>query len=129
MANRHLYRVRASWLTDLFPDELLIQEKTVSVVRNGFLVSAVETMPIRDVGRVVYVDTPLFAGIRVLGKNTAHELAVHGLPKKQARDARAVIEGLLLEESGDISVPQWLDSGERLEKLSREGKRSLTKGE
>jgi len=119
--NRELYRVRASWLTDLFPDELVIQEKAVSVVHKGLLVSRIETFPVRDIGRVVYVDAPFFAGIQILGKNVAHELSIHGLPKEKAQRARHMIEGLLLEQAGDISIPQWLEVGERGNQLVREG--------
>jgi hypothetical protein len=119
--NRELYRVRASWLVDFFPDELVIQEKTVSVIRNQLLVSFVETMPVRDVGRVIYVDTPFFAGIHILGKSPAHEMRIRGLPKKGARYAKQLLDGLLLERSGDIEVPAWLDPDVRRHRLADKG--------
>lgn len=121
-ANRELYRVRACWLVDLFPDELVIQEKTVSVIRNQFLVSFVETMPVRDVGRVIYIDTPFFAGIHILGKSPAHEMRIRGLPKKQARYAKDLLEGLLMERAGDVDVPAWLEPVERRSRLANEGR-------
>jgi hypothetical protein len=34
--NRKLFRIKAHWIADIFPDELVIQEITISVVRNGF---------------------------------------------------------------------------------------------
>ena len=61
--NRELLKLKAHWITDIFPDELVVQEKTISIIRNQFLVSFIETMPVRDIGRVVYIDTPFFAGI------------------------------------------------------------------
>ena len=71
--NRELLKLKAHWITDIFPDELVVQEKTISIIRNQFLVSFIETMPVRDIGRVVYIDTPFFAGIQIIGKNTAHQ--------------------------------------------------------
>lgn len=108
--NRELLRVKAHWITDIFPDELVVQEKTISIVRNHFLTSFVETMPVCDIGRVVYINTPFFAGIRILGKNTAHELRIGGLNKTYAMKAKQLIEGLLLEESGSIEIPGWMES-------------------
>lgn len=119
--NRQLFQTKASWLVDLFPDVLVVQEKTISVVRNEFLVSYVETMPVRDIGRVVYIDTPLFAGLHILGKNTAHDLHIKGLTKKSALKAKSIIEGLLLDDVGVGEVPNWLDTSGRREVLARVG--------
>jgi len=113
--NRELCRVRASWLTQLFPDELIVQEKTISIVRNSLLVSFVETMPVRDIGRVVYVDAPFFASIQILGKNVAHELNIHGLPKNKAQQARDIIEQLLLAQDESRSEMPWMEAAPRRE--------------
>lgn len=123
--NRELFRVKAHWITDIFPDELVIQEKTISVIRNEFLVSYVETMPVKDIGRVVYIDTPFFAGIQIIGKNTAHQLQIKGLNKRLAMDARELIEGLLLEEAGTIDMPDWIGSKDHGAALQRAGKDML----
>lgn len=116
--NRELFRVRASWIVDFFPDELVIQERTVSVIRNSFLVSFVETLPIKDIGRVILIDTPIFDGIQILGKNVAHDLHIKGLNKAVAERAKEVLEGLLLAEKGEIDVPQWLRIDEKDELLA-----------
>lgn len=120
--NRELLRVKAHWIADLFPDELVIQEKTISVIRNEFLVSYVETMPVRDIGRVVYVSTLIFNGLRIIGKNTAHELNINGLTKKAAVEAKEVIEGLLLEDAGVVDIPHWIQTEERRNMLADAGR-------
>lgn len=120
--NRELLRVKAHWIADIFPDELVIQEKTISVIRNEFLVSYVETMPVRDIGRVVYVSTLIFNGLRIIGKNTAHELNIHGLTKKAAVEAKEVIEGLLLEDAGVVDIPHWIQTEERRDMLADAGR-------
>lgn len=120
--NRELFRVKAHWIADIFPDELVIQEKTISVIRNEFLVSYVETIPIKDIGRVVYVNTPIFGGLRIIGKNTAHELNIRGLNKKMAVEAKDIIEGLLLEDSGVVDIPHWIQTEKRREMLADAGR-------
>ena len=120
--NRELLRVKAHWIADIFPDELVIQEKTISVIRNEFLVSYVETMPVRDIGRVVYVSTLIFNGLRIIGKNTAHELNINGLTKKAAVEAKEVIEGLLLEDAGVVDIPHWIQTEERRDMLADAGR-------
>jgi hypothetical protein len=106
--NQELFRLRASRLIDPFPDELIIQERTISVVRRKPLVSALETIPLKDVGRVVYVNSILFGSLEVLGKNTAHDLSVKGLNKTEALKAKQIIDGLLLENQGDVTMPSWI---------------------
>ena len=120
--NRELLRVKAHWIADIFPDELVIQEKTISVIRNEFLVSYVETMPVRDIGRVVYVSTLIFNGLRIIGKNTDHELNISGLTKKAAVEAKEVIEGLLLEDAGVVDIPYWIQTEKRRDMLADAGR-------
>ena len=120
--NRELFRVKAHWITDIFPDELVIQEKTISVVHNDFLFSYVETMPVKDIGRIVYVNTLFFGGLRIIGKNTAHELNIKGLNKKAAVEAKEVIEGLLLEDAGVVDIPHWIQTEKRRDMLADVGR-------
>lgn len=120
--NRELLRVKAHWIVDIFPDELVIQEKTISVIRNEFLVSYVETMPVRDIGRVVYVSTLIFNGLRIIGKNTDHELNISGLTKKAAVEAKEVIEGLLLEDAGVVDIPYGIQTEKRRDMLADAGR-------
>jgi hypothetical protein len=110
LANRELYRARSYRWADLFPDELVVSEKTISVIKNDPLISAVQTIPIKDVGRVVFVDKIIFASLEILGKNTAHDLRIGGINKKKARRAKKIIEGLLLEDQGEISLPSWIEA-------------------
>lgn len=116
--NRELFRIRSSRLVDFFPDELVIQEKTISIIRNEFLVSCVETILVKDIGRVVYINTPLFAGLRIIGKNTAHELHIRGLSKDTALHAEKVVEGLLMEDKGVVDIPSWLQPDTRRDMLA-----------
>src|SRR5258707_9371268 len=74
--NRELFRVRAVWFLDFFPDELVIQEKTVSIIKREFLASYVETLPVLDIGEVEMAKAFLFASITIIGKIPAHKLEI-----------------------------------------------------
>jgi hypothetical protein len=119
--NRELFRVRASWLVDLFPDELVIQEKTVSIIHNELLVSYIQTIPVKDIGRIVYVDGPFFARIEVLGKNPAHDLYIKGLPKRRAIIAQDILNGLLLKQIDELEASDWVHMDTRRDTLTRGG--------
>jgi hypothetical protein len=79
-------------------------------------------MPVKDIGRIVYVNTPIFGGLRIIGKNTAHELNIKGLNKKAAVEAKEIIEGLLLEDSGVVDVPHWIQTEKRRDMLADAGR-------
>jgi hypothetical protein len=115
--NRELYRLRSSILVDLFPDELVVQEKTISVIKRELLVSSTQTITIKDVGRVVYVDGIIFGTLEVLGKNTAHDLRIKGLNKMRAVEAKKIIEGLILEDQAVVEMPDWIQAEEHRELL------------
>jgi hypothetical protein len=119
--NRELYRIRASRLVDPFPDELVIQEKTISLIKKDPFVKAVETIPVKDVGRVVYANNVVFGSLEILGKNTAHDLKIRGLNKREAAKAKQIVEGLLLEDQGDINMPSWIQAEEHRELLVQTG--------
>jgi hypothetical protein len=119
--NRELFRVRASRLVDLLPDELVIQEKTVSIIRNQFLVSYIETIPVNGIRHIVYGDTLFFASITIFGN--VHELGIKGLPRGQAITAKNILDGLLLEQMEDVDVAQLLRLDEHRDMLAQKGAR------
>lgn len=113
--NRELFVAKASRIVDLFPDKIIVQEKTVSVVEQQLFTSVVSTLPIKDIGRVVYLNAPFFGGIEILGKNPTHDMRIVGLKKPDAMRAKQLIEDLLLYESGSTAMPLWLSAGDSAE--------------
>lgn len=108
--NRELFRIKASPLVDPFQDELVIQEKTISIIHRHVFVSSTETITVKDIGRVVYVNGIIFGRIEVLGKNTAHDLKIKGLNRVRALKAKKIIEGLVLEDQSVIEMPDWIQT-------------------
>jgi hypothetical protein len=105
--NKELFRVKAVWYLDFFPDELVIHQKTVSVIRRSFLMSYVETMPVRDVGEVEFSEVFVFAALSITGKNPEHKLNIANLPKEQAEKAKELLDRLLVEYETIIGIPDW----------------------
>lgn len=115
--NNDLYRVRSSRFADLFQDELIILEKTISVIRRAPFISTTDTITIKDIGRVVYVNGIIFGRIEVLGKNTAHDLKISGLNRAKALKAKKIIEGLILEDQASLELPDSMQTEAHREML------------
>jgi hypothetical protein len=107
--NQELFRVKASKPFNFFTEELIVQEKTISIVKKEFLSNCCETLPIKDIGRVILTDTIFFSSILVIGKNTAHQLEITRLPKQKALEAKELLEGLMMEDaSAAMEIPPYL---------------------
>lgn len=110
-----LYRLSAVWPFDLFPDELIIRENSVSVRRRFLLYSYLETLPIRDIGRTVLVNAVFFACLIIMGKTPLHELHIKNLPKRSARRAKIAIDELLLKQGTSSQAVKDAVSGPQTE--------------
>src|SRR5258706_15529131 len=82
--NRVLFRVKAVWPFDWYPDELVIQEKTVSAVKREFMLKYVETMPIKDIGEVVVIETLFLASVTLASTSPVYQLKIKCLRKSDA---------------------------------------------
>jgi hypothetical protein len=97
--------VKCHPLTELFPDELIVREKSITVVRNSLLTNTYESMAILDIGRIQLNNTAFFAALRCIGLNPAHELHLKGLRKKDASEVEEIIESLMLRSKYDRTTP------------------------
>lgn len=96
---------------DLFPDRITIDRNKVTVIRHIFFFeSMVQSVLIKDIMTVVVEQSLLFASLQIVDRMpTRHTLTVVKLPKEEARQARWIIEGLIVssqqEEMDLSSVP------------------------
>lgn len=120
--NRELYRVHAVWFANLPPpgDELVIQEKTIHLVHKDLVLKHVKSLSVRDMMHVGYHEIPGFATIEVVASNPEHSLKIRGVPTEQALQAKRILEGLLLEKSGEVQVSHQLDPESRREELAKQ---------
>lgn len=100
--NKELFRVKGVRLLDFFPDELVIQEKTVSVIKKDLLSTYVQTMSVQDVIEVGLMKSGIFASLIIYSKFPGHQLEIKNLSMDKASKAKEIIDRLLqnLNRSG-----------------------------
>ena len=121
--NRELYRVHAIWFANLPPpgDELVIQEKTVHLIHKDlFLAKRVKSLAVKDITHVTYAEIPMLATLDITAADPADSLKIRGVPTEQALKAKHVLEGLLLEKAGEVTVPEELQADVRREQLAKQ---------
>ncbi|MDP2637803.1 MAG: hypothetical protein Q8P26_01965 [Candidatus Levybacteria bacterium] len=96
--DRVIYAVRGIWPLDLFPDELIIRQKTVSVKRNHFLSTYIETILIKDIGETIVVDAFMAASLTINTRMANNSLNIDSLPRKKALEAKTIIDGLFMRK-------------------------------
>lgn len=120
---RMLFRVRAFFPFDLFPDEIIIDECKISVVFRQFFFSedihSINIEMIRDVD----VETgPFFAKLQIVPDGyPSKPLVVRYLLKKDANRARSVIQGLMVAKRNNIDLGK-VDDPDLVNKLEILGK-------
>lgn len=96
--NKVLFRTKTSDFLGFQTDELLIQEKSVSVIHRSFLSCDVETIQISDMTEVLYSSNTWHSTLTLIGKNPQEELCIEDLPGKEAEQAKSLLEQLLVRE-------------------------------
>jgi hypothetical protein len=81
---------------DFFPDELVIQEQTVSIIRREFMLTYVETMPVREIEKVAYTEAGFFASLTISAKVPGTTLEIASVPKDHARRAKEILDALIV---------------------------------
>lgn len=121
-SNEELFRIRASRWVDFFPNELVIREKSITVIKRDFMYSQTETWPIEDIGEVTLQNAPVFSGLHVVGKFPKHKLHLKGISKDKAIKAKEIIDGLVLEDQEQIDLPEDSSPSAHRKMLTEAGK-------
>ncbi|MCL4416587.1 MAG: hypothetical protein M1365_07830 [Actinobacteria bacterium] len=95
--NKELLRVKALKILDFFPDELVICEKTISVIRKDLWSAYTQTMPVRDIIEVGLTNAGALASLVMYSIAPGHQLEIKNLSLEKAEKAKEVIDGLLLQ--------------------------------
>lgn len=116
--NRVLYTLNCKKPLDLFPDKLVIEERSITVISRVFFSTSIsETILIKDIFSVMMNAGPFFASLSITPKTSIEsagkEIQLKYLRKDEALIAKEIIDGLLLEQSGAIKVPTELPATER----------------
>jgi hypothetical protein len=95
-ADKELYRLKSFWLFDIFPNELIIREKSVHSISRKFLMSQVETMLIEDVSIVTVTHGVFFSSIVVSYRIPHDDFLINFLFKNDAMQAKAILDSLII---------------------------------
>ncbi|MBI4226375.1 hypothetical protein HY612_04645 [Candidatus Roizmanbacteria bacterium] len=120
---RVLYKISSVFPFDLFPNELVINENQVNVLKRRFFLSEdIETVLIKDIQLVIVETSPLFASLDIeILKPLSKSIVIDYLWVNEALKARRIIQGLRsIEKEGIDIANQPVD--ELLKKLEIIGK-------
>lgn len=108
--NTHLLRIKSIFPFEFFPDELIVDQNKVTIVKNYFYFSKqMRNILLDDIGDVMIETGPFFATLIILDKSSGNaqkeEMKVGFLPKNKALKFRRLIEGLITcrKENVDLS--------------------------
>ncbi len=121
--NPVLFSAKTLWPFDPVPDNLVIQEKSISFVRKGFFSLAIaQTIPVSYLADTVIYSNPFFAVLQINVRGTGdkkkeEEAKKEGkkscpdesynfpLTKDEALEAQEILDGLILKQQGVIKIP------------------------
>lgn len=102
-----LLRIKSFFPIDIFPNELVIRRKTVTLIKRNFLTSNTETFLVKDIGLVQINSAVFFSQIRVSYKAPYEDMVISNIVREQAKQAKSLLDKLMLvknEYSRDESV-------------------------
>ncbi len=123
--NPVLFSAKTLWPFDPVPDNLVIQEKSITFVRKGiFSLAITQTIPINYLAGTVIYSNPFFAvlQINIKGESRGDRKKEEGakkedekpcpdesynfpLTKDEALEAQEILNGLMLKQQGAIKIP------------------------
>lgn len=106
MVTREIFRFKAVFPFDLFPTEVVIEEKRILVNRRHFFFSnTVDTVPIASLMVFEITKTLFFAGIHIKGGElSAIDIEVCWFKPHDVQKAKEIVDGLYMKEKGLIEI-------------------------
>lgn len=99
-----LYKAKSFFPLDLFPNELIIREKSITIITRNFLTAYTQTMLIKDVGLVSVNQSLFFAMLQISYKIPTDDIFLSKMPKKQAQEAKILLDRLMMAINQDQEV-------------------------
>ncbi len=106
-SNQFIYSIRTHMPLDLFPNHLIIDIHKVTYITDGIIYKDSLIMPIRDINKVEVSNNILFASLELINGSQTTTISVHWLKKDEAREAQAIIQGLMIGYKNDINLEEF----------------------
>jgi hypothetical protein len=94
-----LFRTKSIFPLDIIPNELIIKEKSVSIIWNYAISSNTQTMLIKDIGYVTISDSKFVASLVISYKSPLENIEISNLKPEDAYQAKSIIEKLMIQIS------------------------------
>lgn len=114
------YRLKAYWLFELIPNEVIIDLHKVSFIDKTLMFKNVTSIFIKDIAKVEVSNDFLFATLEIINVTQTIELSIKHLKKDEARNAIAIIQGLMVGYKNDINLAE-LDPKTMIDELMKLG--------
>ena len=104
--SKELLRAKGKWPFDLFPDELIIEEKRIVIKRNIFpFFSTTTTLPISRLTLFEWNKSILFSSVFIKGAYTDNiEITISWLSHRDAKKAKELIDGLSMKQNEAMEI-------------------------
>ena len=114
------YRVKASPLFELFPNEIIIDFNKVSFIDKTLLSKNATSIFIKDIAKVEVTNDFFYATLEIINVTQTISLHITHLRKNEAREAQALIHGLMISAKNNIDITQ-IHSTQFIEELIKIG--------
>ncbi|OGY25019.1 MAG: hypothetical protein A2Y57_02525 [Candidatus Woykebacteria bacterium RBG_13_40_7b] len=106
---------------DLFPDELIVEEKRVIWINRFFFATCqVVSIMASDISKVEAAHGPFFGHIHIGNIVGEPEITIERLSRKATVEAKSLIEGLMLTARGGVKLKErYEDKQRRLEEIGK----------
>lgn len=111
-ASMQLFRIKGFWPFDLFPDELILEEKRIILKRNYFpWFSHITTIPIDRVALFEVSHSWFFSALYIQGGwwgvgSRYDTITMRWLRHADAQKAKDIVDGLRIKNVGHLELPQ-----------------------
>lgn len=103
---RAIFKTRAVFPFDLFPDQLSIEPTQVNFSKKSFFLTYhLQSIPIKNVADVFLQTSIFFASLRVVDSSyIENSIEIDYLPKDHASKARRIIQGLVIATKNGVDT-------------------------
>lgn len=114
------FKIRTHAPIDIFPNEIIIDIHKVSFIYKSLMSKDILSMPIKDINKVEVANDILSASIEIVNGSQTTTLTANWLKKSEAREAQAILQGLMIAYKNNIDISQF-DTSEITDRLKTLG--------
>lgn len=119
-SNDFEFCIKAHWLFELMPNELIIDMYKLSFIDKTLMYKNVTSIPIKDVAKAEVTNDLFFATLEIINLTQTINLQIKHLRKGEARQALALIQGMMIAYKNNIDLAK-LDPEQVVEELTKLG--------